>query len=123
VDFGASCDIAAQGSTDLLQLARVADLVLSGRYARLQHEREDGRRMLRRGAVLLISAPLAVIAAIPITTMLSSFGPIIIASMYCIVGGSAGLVMAAVGAAQERSAARRLRELDQGGLPGARLLR
>ena len=99
------------------------ELELSGRYARLQREREDGERSFNRGAALLISAPVSVMAALVLTKWVTSFAPLFVAAMYCIIALSAGVVLVGVGMVQTRGANRRLAELEADRLPAARLLR
>jgi len=99
------------------------ELELSGRYARLQVEREDGVRTMSRGSMLLVSAPVSVLVAVAITGVLGSYVPLFICGIYCVVATAGALAMMAVGALQQRSAEKRLRQLDADRLPNARLLR
>ncbi|MEO8554663.1 MAG: hypothetical protein ABI678_32020 [Kofleriaceae bacterium] len=99
------------------------ELELSGRYARLQREREDGERAFNRGAALLISAPVSLMGGLLFVRWLDTFAPLFIAAMYCIIALSAGVAMIGVGMVQSRSANRRLAALEADRLPAARLLR
>ncbi|HET9991286.1 MAG TPA: hypothetical protein VFQ65_22300 [Kofleriaceae bacterium] len=99
------------------------ELELSGRYARLQRDREDGVRAISRGGALLISAPVSVLVATAITGLLGTYTPLFICGIYCVVATAAAVAMMAVGALQQRSAQRRLDQLDHERLPAARLLR
>ena len=96
---------------------------LSGRYARLQLERNSGRSSIARGAILLISIPIVSFAALLVASGLRSMAPLLIAGVYAIVGGAAGIVSVGVGILQERSAAKALRQLEHDRLPEARLLK
>ena len=99
------------------------ELELSGRYARLQVEREDGVRTLSRGSMLLVSAPVSVLVATAITGVLGTYVPLFICGIYCVVATAGALAMMAVGALQQRGAEKRLKQLDSERLPTARLLR
>lgn len=99
------------------------ELELSGRYARLQREREDGERSFNRGAALLISAPVSVMGGLLFVRWLGTFAPLFVAAMYCIIALAAGVVLVGVGMVQSRSANRRLAQLEADRLPAARLLR
>jgi hypothetical protein len=99
------------------------ELELSGRYARLQIERDDGVRTLSRGGALLISAPVSVLVATALMMVLGTYTPLFVCGIYCVVATAAAVAMMAVGALQRRSAERRLHELEHGRLPAARLLR
>jgi hypothetical protein len=99
------------------------ELELSGRYARLQVEREDGVRTMSRGSMLLVSAPVSVLVATAITGVLGTYVPLFICGIYCVVATAGALAMMAVGALQQRGAEKRLKQLDSERLPTARLLR
>ncbi|MEO6777159.1 MAG: hypothetical protein ABI467_29795 [Kofleriaceae bacterium] len=99
------------------------ELELSGRYARLQCERDVGARTLSRGGALLASAPASVLVACAITGLLGTYTPLFICGIYSVVATAAAIAMMAVGALQRRSAARSLEQLDRDRLPIARLLR
>ena len=99
------------------------ELELSGRYARLQVEREDGVRTMSRGSMLLVSAPVSVLVATAITGVLGTYVPLFICGIYCVVATAGAIAMMAVGALQQRSAERRLKQLDTERIPTARLLR
>lgn len=99
------------------------ELELGDRYACLQREREDGARAVSRGTALLVSAPVSVLVASPISSLLDTYTPLFITALYCVLAAAAGLSMMAVGAVQQRSARRRLDQLDSERLPEARLLR
>lgn len=96
---------------------------LSGRYARLQLERTDGRSSIARGAILLVSIPIVSFAALLVAGSLRSIAPLLIAGAFAIVGGAAGIVSIGVGILQERGAAKALRQLEDDRLPEARLLK
>ena len=98
------------------------ELELSGRYARLQLEREDGVRAISRGGALLVSAPVSVLVASALTGLLGTYTPLFISGIYCVVATAAAIAMMAVGALRQRSATRRLQKLDDERLPAARLL-
>lgn len=99
------------------------ELELSGRYARLQRDRDDGERSFNRGAALLVSAPASVMLALIFTKWIASFAPLFIAAMYCIIALAAGVVLIGVGMVQTRGANRQLAQLEADRLPAARLLR
>jgi len=96
---------------------------LSGRYARLQLERTNGRSSIARGAILLVSIPIVSFAALLVASGLRSIAPLLIAGAFAIIGGAAGIVSVGVGILQERGAAKALRQLEQDRIPEARLLK
>lgn len=96
---------------------------LSGRYARLQLERTNGRSSIARGAILLVSIPIVSFAALLVASGLKSIAPLLIAGAFAIIGGAAGIVSVGVGILQERGAAKALRQLEQDRIPEARLLK
>jgi hypothetical protein len=107
-------------STESTELAHTPEV--SGRIARLRYDREEGRRAITRGAILVLSTPVAALASLPIAGMLRSIAPLLICGVYCIVGGATGVVMVGVGLVQSRAAAKRLEELERERIPEARLL-
>ncbi len=95
----------------------------SGHYALVQHEREEAHRTLTRGFMLLVSLPVVTVALLVLAGLLSSYGPVVITFVYCIVAGPSGLVMTSLGLMQSRAANKKLAALDRERLPEARLLR
>ena len=95
----------------------------SGHYALVHHEREEAHRTLSRGVMLLVSLPVVTVALLSLGGLLSSYGPVLITFVYCIVAGPSALVMTSLGLMQSRAANEKLTALDRERLPEARLLR
>lgn len=99
------------------------EVARSGHAALVHHEREEARRTLKRGAIMVVALPFVVMASFWIGGALHSSGPALIGLAYAIVAGPAGVVMFGLGAVQARIATKKLAELDRDRLPEARLLR
>ncbi|MFT3694462.1 MAG: hypothetical protein QM831_15045 [Kofleriaceae bacterium] len=95
---------------------------LSIEAAHLQEERRAGESNIARGAVLLITIPLVVIAASFVAIGFHTFVPWLVAGIYLVVGGASGVVMFGMGLLQTRSAAKKLDALEASRIPTARLL-
>ncbi len=95
----------------------------SGHYALVHHEREKAHRTLTHGVMLLASLPVVTVALLVLGGLLSSFGPVLITFVYCVIAGPSGLVMTSLGLMESRAATKKLAALDRERLPEARLLR
>ncbi|CAN5315865.1 hypothetical protein BH11MYX1_BH11MYX1_52880 [soil metagenome] len=99
------------------------EVARSGHCALIHYEREEARRTLRHGAVLLVSLPVVVMALVGLGVALHSYGPALIGFVYTVVAGPSGIVMVGLGIVQYRIASKKLAALDRNRLPEARLLR
>ncbi len=88
----------------------------------LQQERESAKRTISRGLVLICLVPIAIVLSIALGMMFDSFGPLIVASLYAVVGGSVGVAALGTGIVRHRIVSKDLRRLEAERIPQARLL-
>ena len=94
--------------------------------AELVRARDDARRRVRRGAMLLALVPCILAVGVAAAIVLGghvAFGALAIAGVYAIGGGFAGLSAVTDGFSEQRKLTRQLRDIDEvRGLPEARLV-
>ena len=88
----------------------------------LQQEREAAKRTISRGLVLICLVPISVVLSIAIGMMFDSFGPLIVASLYGVIGGAVGIASLGTGLVRHRIVSRDLRQIEAERIPQARLL-
>jgi hypothetical protein len=91
--------------------------------ARLRADREEAARTITRGFVLVLLVPVVVVLAVLLGMAFDTFSPLILASLYGVVGGAVGVASVAGGVVRHRLAARELHRLEAERIPEARLLR
>jgi len=90
--------------------------------ALLQEERRIARGTIVRGLTLVIVVPIAIMLGLAFSAMSGSFGPLLVASLYTVVGGAVGVASLGAGLVRLRLASKQLDQLEAERIPRARLL-
>jgi hypothetical protein len=88
----------------------------------LQQERDIARRTIVRGVTMVLLIPIAIALGLAFGAMSDSFGPLLVASLYTIVGGAVGVASLGAGVVRLRIASKQLNQLEAERIPQARLL-
>lgn len=88
----------------------------------LQKERAIARGTIVRGLALVVVVPIAIVLAVALSAMTGSFGPLLVASLYTVVGGAVGVASLAAGVVRLRLASKQLDQIEAERIPQARLL-
>ena len=90
--------------------------------AKLQDEQKQAKSTIIRGFLLVILVPIVVAFGVLFSSMSDSFGPLLIASLYTVIGGAVGVASLVAGALRSRLASKQLLEIEEARIPKARLL-
>ena len=100
-------------STDVHKLVDIAVL---------QEEQKIARRTITRGFTLVILIPISIALGLAFSMMSDSFGPLLVASLYTIIGGAVGVASLGAGLVRMRIASKQLNQIEAERIPQARLL-